>query len=113
MYHRCQMPFDCMFFGGRFRLCRFSPLSLTRRALILSETLKGKYMPKTTTTEQKLLREELWKFCSAYTTQADAADKLDISDAYLSDMLAKRRAVGPKVQRKLGYQLMKVAEHVG
>lgn len=54
-------------------------------------------------------RRVLREFVSRYLSQKDAAAALGISEAYLSDLLAKRRNCGPKVLLKLGLRSVVVS----
>lgn len=47
-------------------------------------------------------RQALRDFVMQFPLQKDAAEALDISAVYLSDLLNKRRDVSPKILAKLG-----------
>jgi plasmid maintenance system antidote protein VapI len=59
-------------------------------------------MPEPKYSEEEIL-SQLRAYCEEAGTQVEAAKQLDISNAYLSDILNKKRGISAEIANKLGF----------
>lgn len=67
-------------------------------------------MPDTEYSEEELL-SQLRAYCEEAGTQVEAAKQLGISNAYLSDILNKKRGISAEIASKLGFVKATVFYH--